>query len=261
MIFLHPSIDPVIFSLGILQFRWYSLAYVAGFIIGLYFIKNINRYKQKKLENKIIDNFFIWSMIGVIFGGRVGYIIFYQSNIFFTNPIEIFFVWQGGMSFHGGLIGIIITTYFYTKIYNINFFQLSDLISLAAPIGLFFGRIANFINVELYGRITDFPFAMIYPTVDKYPRHPSQLYEAFFEGTIIFVILYYYNIKNFNKENFGFSTGLFLIFYGIFRTLIEFIREPDYHIGLFFNYISLGQILSIPLIIIGIGICIKKYNP
>ena len=260
MIFFHPAIDPVIFSLGFFELRWYSLAYVIGFILGLYFIKKINKTKENKLKTKIIDDYFIWAVLGVIIGGRLGYVLFYQSYIFFNNPIEIFFIWKGGMSFHGGLIGIITSIFFYTKFYNISFFQLSDLVSSAAPIGLFFGRIANFINVELYGRITDFPFAIIYPSIDNHPRHPSQLYEACLEGIIIFCILFYYNTKKNNKKKSGFSTGLFLFLYGIFRTLIEFVREPDSHIGLFLNYISIGQLLSIPLIFIGITICIKKNN-
>ncbi len=260
MIFLHPAIDPSIFSFGPFHLRWYSLAYIAGFILGLYFIKRINNKRRNKLTNKIIEDFFIWSIIGVIIGGRFGYILFYQPNIIFTNPIEILFIWRGGMSFHGGLIGVIASIYFYSKIIKINFFQLSDLISTVAPIGLFFGRIANFINVELYGRVTDFPFAVIYPTIDNYPRHPSQLYEAFLEGLVIFIILYYYNIKNLKKNNFGFASGLFLAFYGIFRILIEFVREPDTHLGLFYNFISMGQLLSIPLVIVGLYICIiKKY--
>tara|TARA_Y100000590_G_scaffold465179_1_gene636722 strand:+ start:4329 stop:5114 length:786 start_codon:yes stop_codon:yes gene_type:complete len=257
MIFLHPSIDPSIFSFGPFELRWYSLAYIIGFILGLYFIKKINVKKINKLKNKTIDDFFIWSILGVIIGGRLGYITFYQTYTIFNNPIEILFIWQGGMSFHGGLIGIITSIYIYSKIFKISFFQLSDLISIAAPIGLFFGRIANFINVELYGRITDFPVAIIYPTIDNYPRHPSQLYEAFLEGLIIFLILYYYN-KNSKNKNFGFTSGLFLILYGIFRTLVEFLREPDIHMGLFYGLISMGQILSIPLIILGIFICINK---
>ena len=161
------------------------------------------------------------------------------------------------MSFHGGLIGIIISMFFFSKVKNINFFQLSDLICLAAPIGIFFGRLANFINIELYGKITTFPFAIIYPTIDQYPRHPSQLYEAFFEGIIIFIVLYFYNLKNKNN-NHGISTSLFLILYGVFRTMIEFIREPDYHLGLLFNLFSMGQLLSMPLIVLGTIIYLNK---
>ena len=259
MLLIHPSIDPVIFSFGAIQIRWYGIAYVLGFLLGIYLIKQINKNYKAKIENKKIDDFFIWSIIGVIVGGRIGYIVFYQFETIFTNPLDILFIWKGGMSFHGGLIGIIVSIFLFSKKNSINFFQLSDLVSSVAPIGIFFGRLANFINVELYGRVSNFQFAMIYPNIDQMPRHPSQLYEAFFEGFIIFIILRYYNKKNFTKNNFGLITGLFLILYGIIRFSIEYLREPDAHIGLLFNSITMGQLLSIPLIILGIGIYLKKY--
>ena len=164
------------------------------------------------------------------------------------------------MSFHGGLIGIIISIFLFSKKYSIDFFQLSDLVSSVAPVGLFFGRLANFINIELYGRVTDFPLAMIYPSIDQAPRHPSQLYEAFFEGVVLFIILRHCNKKNYSQNNFGFITSLFLILYGIFRFLIEFLREPDAHIGLIFNSITMGQLLSVPLVIIGAGIYLKTHS-
>ena len=258
MVLIHPSIDPVIFSFGVIQIRWYGLAYVLGFLLGIYLIKQINQGYQRKIDNKLIDVFFIWSIIGVILGGRIGYILFYQTTTILTNPFNILFIWKGGMSFHGGLIGIIISIFLFSKKYSIDFFQLSDLVSSVAPIGLFFGRLANFINVELYGRVTDIPFAMVYPSIDQIPRHPSQLYEAFFEGIVLFFILRHFNKRKYRKNNFGFITSLFLIIYGIFRFLIEFLREPDAHIGLILNLITMGQLLSIPLVIIGVGIYIKK---
>ena len=257
MIFYHPSIDPVVFSFGMIDIRWYSLAYLAGFILGFYFIKSVNKSDKKPLSNKLIEDYFFWSIISVILGGRIGYMMFYQTSTIFNNPIEIFYIWQGGMSFHGGLIGMIFSMFFFSKIKNINFFQLSDLICLAAPIGIFFGRLANFINIELYGKITTLPFAIIYPTIDQYPRHPSQLYEAFFEGIIIFIALFIYKLKNKNNS-YGMSTSIFLILYGFFRTMIEFVREPDYHLGLLFNLFSMGQLLSMPLIILGIIIYLNK---
>ena len=191
MILVHPLIDPVIFSFGFLQIRWYGIGYVLGFLIGLYIIKKINNKFSSPLKNKLIDNFFIWSVIGVILGGRFGYVTFYQTSSIVNYPISIFFIWQGGMSFHGGLIGIILSILIYSKYKEINFFQLSDLVATIAPLGIFLGRLANFINVELYGRSTEFFFAMIYPNIDNKPRHPSQLYEAFFEGIVLFLILYY----------------------------------------------------------------------
>ena len=252
MILIKPSIDPVILSLGIFDIRWYSLAYIAGFIIGSIIIKYLNKKLLNILSNKQIDSFFIWSMLGVIIGGRVGYVLFYQTSYFFANPIYILKIWTGGMSFHGGLIGIIISIYLFCRKNNIQFFYLSDLVSIVAPIGLFFGRIANFINNELYGKVTNFPFAMIYPEIDFQPRHPSQLYEAFLEGIILFIILLIYFNKTKSDPTIGKISGLFLILYSIFRIFIEFFREPDSHIGLIFNIASMGQILSIPLLIIGI---------
>ena len=257
MILIKPSIDPVILSMGIFDIRWYSLAYIAGFIIGSIIIKYLNKKLLNILSNKQIDSFFIWSILGVIIGGRAGYVLFYQTSYLFTNPIYILKIWTGGMSFHGGLIGIIISMYLFCKKNNIQFFYLSDLVSIVAPIGLFFGRIANFINNELYGKITNFPFAMIYPEIDLQPRHPSQLYEAFLEGIILFVILLTYFNKTKSDPTIGKISGLFLILYATFRILIEFLREPDSHIGLIFNFASMGQILSIPLIIMGV-ILFKK---
>ena len=258
MILFHPSIDPVIFSIGFIEIRWYSLSYIVAFVVGSYLIKYFNNKIKPNISEKYIDNFFIWAVIGVILGGRIGYVIFYQLGEFLVDPKYLLYIWKGGMSFHGGLIGIIASIYLFTKKNNLNFFALADLVSLVAPIGLFFGRIANFINVELYGRVTDFPFAIIYPTIDYLPRHPSQLYEAFFEGIFLFGILTIFFMKKYSTSNYGYLSGLFLFLYGLSRFLIEFLREPDQHIGLFFNFISLGQILCIPLLFFGLIIMVKK---
>ena len=258
MIFLKPSIDPVILSLGFIDIRWYSLAYILGFLLGSFLIKKINSLYLNSLSNKQIDSFFLWSILGVILGGRIGYVLFYQFSFFLKEPIYLFKIWTGGMSFHGGLLGIIISTYFFTKINNLKFFYLSDLISVVAPIGLFLGRIANFINTELIGRPTDFYFAIIYPDVDNIPRHPSQLYEAFFEGFILFIVLFYYFVRKGSLKNYGYTSGIFLILYSLFRFFIEFLREPDIHLGLLFNIISMGQLLSIPFFIF--GLILIKYN-
>lgn len=258
MIFVHPLTDPVILSLGFLQIRWYSIAYILGFLIGLYLIKYINKKFSSPLKNTIIDNFFVWSVISVIVGGRLGYVAFYQTIYTFNNPISIFYIWQGGMSFHGGLLGIIFSILIYSKHKQINFFQLSDLVSTVAPLGIFLGRIANFINVELYGRTTEFPFAIIYPNIDNMPRHPSQLYEAFFEGIVLFLILFLFCSRTFAKKKYGLNTSLFLFFYGLFRFFLEFLREPDAHLGLYYNLFTMGQLLSIPMILLGVILYIKK---
>ena len=258
MIFIQPSINPVILSIGYIDIRWYSLAYIFAFVIGSYLIKKFNKFSIQLLSNKQIDSFFIWAVLGVIIGGRIGYVFFYQINLFFLNPFYILEIWNGGMSFHGGLIGLIISIYLFSKINNLNFFYLADLVSLVAPIGLFFGRISNFINTELYGRVTEFPFAIIYPLIDNKPRHPSQLYEALFEGIILFVILFTYFNKGQKKYLFGNISALFLIFYSLFRFIIEYLREPDHHLGLFLNYFSMGQLLCVPFFIGGLIILFRR---
>ena len=258
MIFIQPSIDPVVMSLGFIDIRWYSLAYIFAFILGSVIIKKLNSGSYRLISDDKIDKFFIWAIIGVILGGRIGYVLFYQTNLFFTKPTYILEIWNGGMSFHGGLIGMILSIYLFSLKYKIQFFYLSDLVSLVAPIGLFLGRISNFINTELYGRVTDFPLAIVYPLIDNNPRHPSQLYEAFFEGIILFLILLFYFRKKPKQYIIGNISGLFLIFYSIFRFLIEYLREPDYHLGLVFYYFSMGQLLCIPFLLAGIWIIVRK---
>ena len=262
MIFQYPSIDPIIFSYGYVEIRWYSMAYVLAFIAGSYLIKIFNRNIAPNIQNKLIDNFFLWSIVGVILGGRIGYILFYQFENFFFNPLYILYIWKGGMSFHGGLAGMIIVIFLFSKKYKINFYLLADLVSLVAPIGLFFGRIANFINLELIGRITNFPIAVKYPQLDNLPRHPSQLYEAFFEGLVIFVILLIiFFIKYYKKDNnYGYISAIFLILYSLFRFTIEFLREPDSNIGLFLNLFSMGQLLCFPMTVFAILILKKIKN-
>ena len=258
MIFIQPSIDPILISLGFLGIRWYSLSYIFTFIFGSILIKKLNKKSLNNLSDIQIDKFFVWAVLGVIIGGRVGYVLFYQLQLFFQDPLYIFQIWKGGMSFHGGLIGMILAIYLFAKQNNLSFFYLSDLVSIVAPIGLFLGRISNFINTELYGRITDFPFAIIYPLIDNNPRHPSQLYEAFFEGVVLFIILYLIFIKNSKKYSAGIISAYFLILYSIFRFLIEFLREPDLHLGLYLNYFSMGQILCIPIFFAGILILFRR---
>ena len=257
MILTHPSIDPIIFSLGFIQVRWYGLAYVAGFILGLYLIKLFNKKFNNRINNKEIDSFLIWAVIGVIIGGRVGYVFFYQVENLLLNPLYLFFIWQGGMSFHGGLIGIIISIYFFCKKNNIEFFYLADLVSITAPIGIFFGRLANFINSELYGTTSNVPWSVIFVKVDNLTRHPSQLYEAILEGIILFLILMHFKKKKFLSKP-GTISGLFLIFYSIFRFFVEFYRVPDEQIGYLAFNLSIGQIISLVFLIIGTNIFYYK---
>ena len=252
MNFIQPAIDPVIFSIGIIDIRWYSLAYIIGILFGVSLIKRLNKFKGNLIPNKVIDSFLIWAVIGIIVGGRVGYVLFYQTKLFLNNPFYIFEIWNGGMSFHGGLLGVIFSIYFFSRYKNLSFLYLSDLVSVVAPIGLFLGRIANFINTELIGRPTEFYISVIYPSIDNIPRHPSQLYEAFFEGLILFIILILNFLRNKESRNFGVLSGIFLLNYGIFRFFIEYLREPDAHLGLIFNFITMGQLLCLPLLFFGI---------
>ena len=252
MNFIQPAIDPVIFSIGIIDIRWYSLAYIIGILFGVSLIKRLNKFKGNLIPNKVIDSFLIWAVIGIIVGGRVGYVLFYQTKLFLNNPFYIFEIWNGGMSFHGGLLGVIFSIYFFSRYKKLSFLYLSDLVSVVAPIGLFLGRIANFINTELIGRPTEFYISVIYPSIDNIPRHPSQLYEAFFEGFVLFIILISNFLRNKEIKNFGVLSGIFLLNYGIFRFFIEYLREPDAHLGLIFNFITMGQLLCLPLLFFGI---------
>ena len=245
--FEYPSfLSPVAFELFGLTIRWYSISYILGFIYFYFFA--LNNLKQFNLDKKKLEDLFFYLFISVIIGGRLGYALFYNLNFYFQNPFEIFKVWQGGMSFHGALVGIIITTIIFSNKKNISIFKISDLLSITAPVGIFLGRISNFLNKELIGKPTEFFLSVRYPNEDLY-RHISQIYEALFEGlipAILFLFLYYkFKVKN------GFITSLFLINYGLSRIIIENFREPDIQVGLKFNLLSQGQLLSIPIVIIG----------
>lgn len=250
------------FSVFSIEIRWYALSYIFGLIIGQIYLKNIIKLKtyKKFLNKKNIEDFLLWAMLGIIAGGRIGYIIFYNLSYYISNPTKIFYVWQGGMSFHGGLIGIILVTFFFTNKNNIKFFALLDLICSAAPIGIFFGRISNFLNGELWGRESTMPWAIIFKCAGALPRHPSQLYEAFLEGILIFAIIYYSIFKLNFLNSPGKISGLFCILYSSSRIMIEFFREPDRHIGLIYSNYTMGMLLSLPLLIIGIYLFLSKNN-
>jgi phosphatidylglycerol:prolipoprotein diacylglycerol transferase len=243
------NFDPVAFQIMSFEIRWYSLAYIAGIIIGWLLCKKI--LIQKSDINEKFDDYITYLVIGMIIGGRLGYIIFYNFSYYINNFFDIFKVWEGGMSFHGGLIGIIIASILFTKKHNQDSFLYMDLVSLVAPIGIFFGRLANFINSELYGTPTDIPWAVTFIQVDNLSRHPSQLYEAILEGIILFIILMYFKNKDYLKKP-GLISGLFLIFYSIFRFFIEFVRVPDEQLGHLIFKLSMGQIISLIFFVIGI---------
>ena len=254
------NLDPVLFDFGFLVIRWYSLAYIFGILIGWWLGKIIILKRFQNLnfsfDIKEFDNLITYIIISMLLGGRIGYVLFYNFGYYLSNPFDILKIWEGGMSFHGALIGVILGTYWFSIKKNIPTFFLLDIVSLVAPIGIFFGRVANFINGELVGKTTDVFWGVIFPNIDNSIRHPSQLYEAFFEGVVLFIIMNVILFRNNYKT--GTCSYMFLIFYGIFRTFSEFFREPDSRVGFLFNLISMGTILSFFMILAGTIIFLKK---
>ena len=251
------NFDPVAFSLFDIEIRWYSLSYIFGILFGWFYAKKLVIKDHKVIE--VFDELLTYLVLGIIIGGRLGYVVFYNINYYLDNIIEILFIWHGGMSFHGGLIGIIFSTYIFSKKHNINEYVLLDCISITAPIGIFFGRISNFINSELYGKETELPWSVKFLEIDNLNRHPSQLYEAFFEGIVLFFILVFFKNKGFLKIP-GLISGLFLVFYSTFRFVIEFFRAPDEQLGYIFLNLTMGQIISLIFFIIGSYMIILKYE-
>ena len=251
------NFDPVAINFFSLEIRWYSLAYIFGILAGWVLAK---RFFINNQGIKIkFDDYVTYIIFGIIIGGRLGYVLFYNLDYYFENPIDIFKIWQGGMSFHGGVIGIIVVSGWFANKNKQNVFSYLDVISLVAPIGIFFGRISNFINSELYGTQTSLPWGVKFIKVDNLYRHPSQLYEALFEGLILFLILIYFHIKIINKKP-GFISGLFLVFYSIFRFIIEFFRVPDDQLGYLLFNLTMGQIISFVFLLFGSYLVIQKYE-
>jgi phosphatidylglycerol:prolipoprotein diacylglycerol transferase len=242
-----PHIDPEIIRIGPLAIRWYGLMYLIGFISSMYLVKRQIAKRGLDLKQEFVETLYACLILGLLLGGRLGYVLFYNFGYYMEHPFEIAAIWQGGMSFHGALIGTIIAGWVYCYKAKVDRLLISDLVVVTVPIGLGLGRIGNFINAELYGRVTDVPWGMIFPG-EVFPRHPSQLYEFFLEGVLLFVILWF--IKDRVKK--GTVTALFLILYGIFRTFVEFFREPDAQLGFIFSFLTMGQILSGIMIVAGI---------
>jgi len=251
------NFDPVAIHIFSVEIRWYSLAYIIGILFGWTLSKRI--FINDPLLKQKFDDYITYLIIGIIIGGRLGYVILYNFDYYLNNLIDIFKIWQGGMSFHGGLIGIIAVSVLFAKKNNQNPFIYLDVVSIVAPIGIFFGRIANFINSELYGIETNLPWAVQFIQIDNLYRHPSQLYEAIFEGLILFIILIYFRKKGFMKIP-GLISGLFLIFYSIFRFLIEFVRVPDEQLGYIFLNLTMGQVISFIFFLIGSYLVITKHE-
>jgi len=245
-----PQIDPIIFSIGPISLRWYGMMYLIGFIAAMFIANKAADKSDGEWSRDQVSDLLFYGFLGVILGGRIGYVLFYQFDYFLIEPLYLFKIWQGGMSFHGGLLGVITAVFIFARREKKNFLQVGDFVAPLVPIGLGMGRLGNFINAELWGRQTDVPWAMVFPT-DKLqlPRHPSQLYEFALEGVLLFIIVYGVSRK---PRPLGLVSGLFLICYGLFRMIVEFFREPDAQLGYYFSFISMGQMLSLPMVIGGI---------
>jgi phosphatidylglycerol:prolipoprotein diacylglycerol transferase len=252
---VHPEFDPVAIHLGPVSIRWYGLMYLVGFAGGLLLARL--RAPRYGLTTRDLDDFLFYVVLGTILGGRLGYVLFYKLHEYLTDPIKIFYLWEGGMSFHGGFLGVIAAMWWFARKKGRHWFEITDFIAPLAPIGLAAGRIGNFINAELWGRPTDVPWAMIFPTVDPQPRHPSQLYEFALEGVALFLILWLFSRK---PRPMGAVSGLFLICYGAFRFFVEFFREPDSFLGPLALGLSMGQWLSLPMLVGGVAMLVWAYR-
>ena len=249
------NFDPVAIEILSLEIHWYSLAYIVGIVLGWFLAKKY--FVNKNIFTKF-DDYLTYIIIGLILGGRFGYVFFYNFDFYLNNPIDIIKIWQGGMSFHGGVLGIIMASIIFAKKNNDDVFEYLDVVALVSPIGIFLGRIANFINSELYGSVTNVPWAVKFIQVDNLSRHPSQLYEALLEGFVLFLLLIFFKNKFLNKP--GLISGLFLIFYSIFRFFAEFYRVPDEQLGYIVLSLSMGQVMSLIFIISGVILFYLKYE-
>jgi len=244
----YPNIDPVFLRLGPVQLRWYGLMYMLSFIIGFFALRRLAKYRKLNMSTDDLYDLLFYLILGVMVGGRLGYVLFYDLSSYLREPLSIFAIWQGGMSFHGGFIGMILAALWITRKKGWNFWEIADLVCAAVPIGLGLGRIGNFINGELYGRTTSVAWAMVFPEGGNVPRHPSQLYEALLEGLLLFFILRWFYRKNFYR---GTVFWALIAFYGLFRFLVEFVREPDAQLGLDLGPFTRGQELTFPMLVIG----------
>ena len=253
-----PHIDPVVLHIGPLAVRWYGLMYVLGTLVAWWLARRRAQAGGRGWNARQVDDLIVFSLLGVILGARLGYVLFYDLAFYLESPAQMLKLWQGGMSFHGGLIGVLVAMAWVARRNGHTFWQTVDMVAPLVPPGLFFGRIGNFINAELYGRITESPLGMIFPGAGPLPRHPSQLYEAFFEGIILFIVLWYFS---FRKRPGGAVSAVFAIGYGLCRFFVEFFRQPDAHLGpVAFNWLTMGQILCLPLIVSGILVLLYVYR-
>ena len=247
----YPEIDPILVEIGPIAIRWYALAYIVGILLAWRYCRWLTRKSPSDLEPKDMDDLLLWATLGIVLGGRLGYILFYNPGFYLENPLQALVLWKGGMAFHGGLIGVLVAIGLFARSRGVRYFELADIVGAATPIGLFLGRIANFINGELYGRTTDVPWAMVFPQGGPEPRHPSQLYEAGLEGLLLFLFLWFL-IRRGTLERVGAISGWFMIGYGCARILAEFFRQPDVQLGFLAFGTTMGQLLSLPMVALGI---------
>ncbi|SNB79083.1 Prolipoprotein diacylglyceryl transferase [Arboricoccus pini] len=256
-----PMIDPIAVHIwGPLALRWYALAYIAGLVLGWLYVRQLTKRPRWRLQPEAIDDLLFYCTLGVILGGRIGYILFYNLEHYISEPLDILFVWHGGMSFHGGLIGVLLGALIFAQRQRLYFLEVTDALAVATPIGLFFGRIANFINGELWGRPADVPWAMIFPTGGDIPRHPSQIYEALLEGLVLFIVMMIASRRTYLLEERGRLGGIFLTGYGLARIVCEFFREPDAQLGFLWGGATMGQLLSIPMVLAGICLILRAHR-
>jgi phosphatidylglycerol:prolipoprotein diacylglycerol transferase len=256
---VFPNISPELVSFGPFVIRWYALSYVAGILLGWVLVHRLNRLPPPVLTQKALDDIIIWAIFGIILGGRTGYVLFYNLPFYLDNPSDILKIWHGGMSFHGGLIGVILAIWLFSRRYGLQFWRVIDLMAVATPIGLGLGRIANFINAELFGHPTDVPWAVIFPTDPLgLPRHPSQLYEALLEGALLLAIMLFFVRKDSIRGKPGRLSGIFLIGYGCMRAFVELFRMPDIQLGYLAGYFTMGQILCLPMVLFGIYLLLRR---
>ncbi len=252
-----PAIDPVLIEFGPIAIRWYGLAYLAGLLLGWRYVRRLvgppgAPFAGRGLTAEAVDDFVVWATIGVIVGGRLGSVLFYNFDQYVRDPLAVLYIWRGGMSFHGGMLGVAAALLLFAWRRRVSVFTIADPVACAAPIGLFFGRLANFINGELWGRPTDVPWAMVFPTGGPVPRHPSQLYEAALEGVVLFVVMRLLLRAGDTARRPGYLTGAFLLGYGVLRIVGEFFRQPDANIGFLAGGATMGQVLSLPMVAAGL---------
>ena len=260
-VLLFPQFDPVLVQLGPLAIRWYALAYIGSLLLGWRIMRRLVLRTPAVATPEQTDDFLTWATLGVVLGGRFGYVLFYQPSRFFADPATIFAVWQGGMSFHGGALGVVVALVIYCWKYDIPLLGFSDRIAVVTPIGLGLGRVANFINGELWGRPAPdwLPWAMIFPQAGPEPRHPSQIYQALMEGLLLFTLMWVLSRREAIRARFGFLTGTFLVGYAIARSIGELFRQPDAFLGYLYDGATMGQLLSIPMLLVGLVLMIRAY--